>query len=366
MSVTRETYYGGASYASFGVTRNLERATRVQVLEPTTSGLSLYLPDATRLAPGTRYYVINASGTHSFDVADAEGVALITVPAGYGGIFALVVNGSASGRWNVHQAGAVGDGGATPGGNLAIRYVVPQDTMNLDAYDAAVLAGWDESRSIDLTIVIPGGVRVGSVSTATPSLEVPNTFPAGSTVTISLIGRVQGAGGTGGDGGATETSNGADGGDGGDAILLSWPTLITGTGLIIGGGGGGGGAGGQPNVIPNGSSKGGGGGGGSGFGGCVAGTSYGSGDTNYQEASWGNPGAGGAGGVGGSATTPSPTQTGGAGGGLGQDGADGEASTGGTPPTTGGAGGTAGYAIVGTSLLDGASGGYTTYGGTTP
>lgn len=368
MSVTRETYYGGASYTAFGSSRNLERATRVQVLEPTTSGLDVYLPDATLLAPGTRYYVLNASGTHSFDVGDSEGTTLVTVPAGFGGIFALVVNGSGAGRWNVHQAGPIGDGGSTPGGNLALTYVVPQDTMNLDAYDAAVLAGWDEVQAIDLTVSVPGGVRIGSVSTASPAFHVPNTFPAGSTVTVLLSGRIQGAGGAGGAGGATETSNGADGGDGGVAVYLEWPTRITGGagGLIIGGGGGGGGAGGQPNVIPNGSSKGGGGGGGSGLGGCAAGASYGSGDTNYQEATWGNPAAGGSGGVGGSTSSPSPTQTGGNGGGLGQDGAAGEASTGGTPPTTGGAGGTAGYAIDGTSLLDGASGGYTVYGGTHP
>jgi hypothetical protein len=91
------------------------------------------------------------------------------------------------------------------------------------------------------------GVTVGSTNAAVPALDI-GTWPGGVTVTLTVLGRIQGMGGTGGAGGSAGggTANaGAPGGTGGIALYTRQAITLTSTnGEIWGGGGGGGGGGG--------------------------------------------------------------------------------------------------------------------------
>lgn len=103
--------------------------------------------------------------------------------------------------------------------------------------------------------------RIGSVSTATPSLVVP-ALPSGDIVQIVLNsgGYVVGAGGNGGRGASGDGSpTNQPGTPGGTAIQMNYTTEIVNFGVIGGGGGGGGGGNNQSGEA------GGSGGGGAGF-----------------------------------------------------------------------------------------------------
>jgi hypothetical protein len=90
------------------------------------------------------------------------------------------------------------------------------------------------------------GVTVGSTTTASPALDI-GTWPGGVTVTLTVLGRIQGMGGSGGAGGSAgggSAFDGAAGSNGGIALYTRQAITLTSTnGEIWGGGGGGGGEG---------------------------------------------------------------------------------------------------------------------------
>jgi hypothetical protein len=87
-----------------------------------------------------------------------------------------------------------------------------------------------------INAVIYSGVILGSSSKTTPALDI-GTWPAGVTVNLTVMGRVQGAGGEGG-----SVHLGGGGGNGGTALYTRQAInliLNTGSGQVWGGGGGG-------------------------------------------------------------------------------------------------------------------------------
>ncbi len=174
--------------------------------------------------------------------------------------------------------------------------------QNLNIYNEAVAAGWNQTSAF--TYTINAGIYVWSDSTSLSALTTGGAFPGG--LKIINNGFIMGKGGQGGDVlGAGSPNTGA----GGPAMNLTTAVTIDNTSGYIGGGGGGGGGG---------TSLGGGGGGGAGGG-------------------RGGKGHDGVGNV---------YPLGGAGGAIGQPGAEGpgmyEAGTGKTYGSGGGAGGAGG------------------------
>jgi hypothetical protein len=108
--------------------------------------------------------------------------------------------------------------------------------LNLRTIHDQIYPEIDPSEAGDLTVIciVQAGAVVGSVNTTEPAFVI-GSWPAGLTVILRILGRIQGAGGRG--------SNGPTaGGNGGTAIYTRAPIEIQGNGELWSGGGGGGGA----------------------------------------------------------------------------------------------------------------------------
>ncbi|MET4315878.1 hypothetical protein [Bradyrhizobium sp. RT4b] len=189
-----------------------------------------------------------------------------------------------------------------------------------------------------VTATINAGVIIGSVATGIPAFNA-GSWPAGVTVNVVVIGRIQGAGGRGADG---TIGNGLIGSNGGLALYVSQAINLN---LSAGGqvwGGGGGGASGGSRGSAIGSS-----GGGGGAGTVPGGNGWGASGSNASGNAGGNGSAtvGGAGGPRGTFVL-GYSGAGGAGGGPGLGGQGGEGSSSGE---VGGAGSAGGLAIDGYS-----------------
>jgi len=249
----------------------------------------------------------------------------------------------AAGNAGVPASGQIGIGNFYNAANrVAVPLTISSDTQNYDVYTQASASPSYVAGTSDITLTVNPGVAVGSTSTGTYALSVPNSFNPGDSVTIVNNGTVIGRGGNGGRGfnfyrpGAIPSSAGTSGGN---AVYVNFPTTITNNGTIAGGGGGGGGAGGAGY-----SAFGGGGGGGAGYPGGSGGPGQ------YGDGGAGSLTSGGGGGAGGPSAHQNPyyKPRGGAGGGQG---ANGSSGTPGPPPTqysgAASAGGTRGYYLVG-------------------
>jgi len=214
---------------------------------------------------------------------------------------------------------------------IAIPLTISSNAYNYDVY--ANRGGTYVAGISDITVTVNNSILVGSTSTGTYAMSVPNSFAGGDTVTIVNNGVIQGMGGAGGDSQFAAQSGGNPGSGAGNALYINRATTIQNNSTIAGGGGGGGGGSGW---TPNKGSSGWGGGGGGG-----AGFNGGAGGGSAFPGSAGDSTNGGAG-------NPGDFQgiAGGAGGGRGANGATGGA-TGGANPRPGGAGGAAGYYIIG-------------------
>jgi len=246
-----------------------------------------------------------------------------------------------AGNSNVPASGAINVGGFYNAANrAAIALTIASNTQNYDVYSNASPSPSYSSGTSDITVTINSGVVVGSSSTGSYAMSVPNAFGAGDTITIVNNGTIIGRGGSGGTGGrgAPTSANGSSGGTGGNALYANRATIFTNNGTLSGGGGGGGGGAGNLSGAspknPGSGYGGGGGGGGAGY----SGGSGGSGGTGPHfpgpSGGSGTTTSGGAGGVrpGGWPGRP--------GGGQGANG---------SPPYGSGAGGTRGYYLVGSS-----------------
>ncbi len=173
----------------------------------------------------------------------------------------------------------------------------------VNLYDLYTTQYAPPSHAIDLVVTIPSGTIVGSNADGVVAFNVDSRWPAGTTITLNLLGRVQGKGGDGG------PSGNSPGLAGSFAFYTRWPLTInctSGSPQLWGGGGGGGGGGGL-------GAGGGGGGQGSLPGNGASGSGFG--DHNGRPGTTESPGEGGAinGGRGGAAGQPGQTSGGGGG-----------------------------------------------------
>lgn len=216
---------------------------------------------------------------------------------------------------------------------VTVPLAINSPVYNYDVYTQASFSQDYVAGISDVILTVAPGIQVGSTSTGTYSMLVPNSFSPTDTVTINNNGVIQGMGGIGG-AGRFGASPGLPGSVGGNAIYANFPTTIQNNSVVAGGGGGGGaGAGYTPDKGP--SDWGGGGGGGAGY-------NVGLGGGGGRP---GSPGTSLSGGSGASATAP-----GGPGGGRGASGSNGS-PVGGANPRSGGPGGLAGFYVVGNPFV---------------
>lgn len=264
---------------------------------------------------------------------------------------------------SIPTSGAIGIGdfyGAT--NRVAVPLTISANTQNYNVYTQASASPLYTAGIADVTLTIQPGVVVGSSSTGTYALNVPNAFTAGDTVTIVNNGVVQGRAGNGGGGGSNPGvsgnggSPGSAGGTGGNAVYVNFATTLTNNGTLAGGGGGGGGGGAGVKSFPNPKSptifQYGGGGGGGGGAGNTAGSGGGGGNPGGGTGGGGNSSSGGGGGAG---RLINPTAgrggNGGSGGGRGANGSGGGAATTTFRAGSGGGGGTRGFYVVGNPFI---------------
>jgi hypothetical protein len=224
--------------------------------------------------------------------------------------------------------------GAQVAGTSPDRHTILIDAnilnVNMRTIHDTLYAAPTSGVTVDCTVL--AGIIVGSASPATPAFDV-GSWPAGVTINLTVIGRIEGTGGNGGTGGNAH-GGGFAASVGGTALFTRQAISLTDSAGQIwgGGGGGGGGAGGA-------SGAGGGGGGG-------AGSSPGSGGSGGTPSGVvGQSGTTEAAGPGGGGSADG--QTGGAGGGPGLAGTNGVSSGAGS----GGAGAAAGKAVDGVSFI---------------
>jgi len=244
---------------------------------------------------------------------------------------------------------------ATANSTVPVVKTVSSRTLNLNA---ETLFGSSVFKSTTpKEIIISENVVVTSSSTSSPALLIP--AGGGGVIKITNKGKIIGKGGS-------------SGVNGGDAMVVRSPATLTNTGLIAGGGGGGGvggqgGLGGQGGmgVTTRGVKVAGGNGGAGGLGGAggkgadetaaVDGSTGRSGSAGRSASGAGSGGTGGTGGKGGLGGALGENGSAGQSGGAGGQGGNGNFSKGaaGRSGSAGSAGGVAGFAINGSSLLEG-------------
>lgn len=302
---------------------------RLLVYDASSSGLSVTLPDATKLRTGGRltYLVcLDPSSANSLEVKDNGGTTLVTLTAGDCVELFLAGNGSAAGTW-IDRTTTYEEGTALASNRQHVRaeFGVSGNDVDLKTY-VTDWGLWDGSSAVSLWVIVGeldgSAMVVGSTSTSTAAMTIQG-FPAGSTCLLILRSGayISGRGGNGGYGGQAPSGLLAENGhDGGVALSVSHDTVLFGGGFINGGGGGGGGG------ARNGNQAGGGGGGGAGY----------------------IPSAGGAAGSGGGASAGVGGQltfAGGGGSGGNAGGTGGTVGNDGSAAASGGLGGSAGDAV---------------------
>lgn len=184
-----------------------------------------------------------------------------------------------------------------------------------------------------LTVTVPSTTLIGGSSPSSPAFDVDARWPAGTTITINVQGRIQGCGGAGAQRSVDKGNGPSAGGTGGTALRATFPCTINNTGKFYSGGGGGGSCDFGGGNIYN-------GGGGAGYLGGIGGARNGPGVTAGHDGTLD---------TGGTTGTPTSGGTGGTPGVAGQQGQN-------TGGATGFAGGPAGYAVDGKSFINSGAG----------
>lgn len=105
MSVSMETYYGGAeSHQPLSGNITLDPATKkLLTLDPDAAGRTVTLRDATELDKGHGHILINVDAIESVAIKDNGGTTISTLAAGEGMEIGLCDNSDADGKWFIWQ-----------------------------------------------------------------------------------------------------------------------------------------------------------------------------------------------------------------------------------------------------------------------
>jgi hypothetical protein len=140
---------------------------------------------------------------------------------------------------------------ATAGQNVALTDIysfsysatIAASTTDYNMKSAAIAAGWNQLKQLNMSVTINAGVYVYGSSTGVYAFNTGVTFPTGTSLALVNNGVILGHGGNGGTGSAGGAAGGAGGG-GGPGFIAQKAISVTNNSSINGGGGGGGGGGG--------------------------------------------------------------------------------------------------------------------------
>lgn len=221
---------------------------RLYDLEPTEPNCTVSLPDARRLRPGVRHFVLlNKSNAETVDVYAQDGTTkLLTMAVSSAVELHLASNATANGTWIAQTVASYGRGIDLGTNRYPVTLVVNQ---TLDRPNISFLAqqkGWDGVSPVAMVITVNSVATIrnqSNVDTGTPepSLKLEG-FPANSTFLLVNFGIIAGRGGRGGAGGTFSggpTTPRTSGQPGGSAISIDQNLVLANFGVIAGGGGGG-------------------------------------------------------------------------------------------------------------------------------
>ena len=84
---------------------------------------------------------------------------------------------------------------------------IAANVTNYNMKSAAIAAGWDQRRQLNMSVTINSGIYVYSTSTGAYAFQTGSTFPTGSYLGLTNNGVIRGKGGDGGAGGASVTAS---------------------------------------------------------------------------------------------------------------------------------------------------------------
>lgn len=282
--------YGGSASLTISANTQLSANRRLWVIDPSTSGLAVRLPDArgypdANVNPGIGTGDIltianhNASGTDAIEVLVHSGTTFpggpLSIPHGQLLSFINWDDTTEDGAWMKWPAtGTPSFGRAQIGAGQQV-FSITVHSLNEEPVDLPVLLtglGWNGSSTVSVFIhILPTGVLAANTGWANPEPAFDTgSIPGSSQLLILNEGYITGRGGEGGLGGiVSPTVEPGSGTDGGPALRLTIDNVaIDNQGTIQGGGGGGGGGVYNPSwpgaPIPTPAYNGGGGGGGGG------------------------------------------------------------------------------------------------------
>ena len=291
-----------------------------------SAGLSVRLPDATKLRTGAAVFSIYNSGSNVFTITDWSGASVQGLLPGRIAELHLLSNATSSGTW-MPQSFTASAGTPLTLGRVPLNITVSFNASGLNLRTLADRYDYTGEYPLALRVEIAPSINIdASIPGNTASIRALDTgvFYAGTTILLINRGTIQGLGGIGGGGAGSFVGASPNvGSPGGTAIYARHNLTLVNYGTVAGGGGGGGGGG---------AFGGGGGGGGQGYPPGTGG--FGSGGGQNGGDATGTIGLGGAGSATGGA--------GGTGGPWGTAGTAGSAGTGGA----GAAAGAAGYALL--------------------
>jgi hypothetical protein len=149
---------------------NVNLATRIMDVTPSTTGLSIILPDASKTGTGNTI-LFNNRGANTFTVRDATGVQVVTVAAGTLWQIYLTNNSTAAGVWRSLQYGAttsIANASALAGTGIVavgalLSQSVPVTSFNSNytttLADRAKMFNWTGAGG---TLTLPDPVTVGN------------------------------------------------------------------------------------------------------------------------------------------------------------------------------------------------------------
>lgn len=216
---------------------------RLYDLEPTEADCTVSLPDARRLRPGFRHFVLlNKSSVESFDVYAQDGTTKITtINANAMAVLHLASNSTANGTWIVQGAASYGRGANLGTNRFPVTLIFNETVASPYIPQLAQEKGWDGVSPVALIVTVNASGIIRSISPTREALTLFG-FPANSSFLLVNFGKIIGAGGRGGAGGplSGSPSTPRTGGEpGAHAILIDQNLTIANFGVIGGGGGGG-------------------------------------------------------------------------------------------------------------------------------
>ena len=149
---------------------NVNLATRIMDVTPSTSGLGITLPDADKTGTGNTI-LFNNRGAHTFTVFNAVGVQVVTVAPGTLWQVYLTNNSTAAGVWRSLQYGAtasIANASALAGTGIVAVGALLSQSVPVTAFNSDYTAGvQDRARMFNWTgangtLTLPNAITVGN------------------------------------------------------------------------------------------------------------------------------------------------------------------------------------------------------------